>query len=154
MPKIRRSTIIDAPPDEVWRILRDFGGDERWHPLVVMSTMEEHVPADCVGAIRRLRLRDGSELREQLLAMSDRDMSFSYCLIDTPIPLFFYLAHVRLKPVTDGDRTFWEWQSTFETPAGEEERLSLLVSREIYEQGMRVMRERLARDGRAEQLRQ
>src|SRR5262245_14901017 len=154
MPKIRRSTIIDAPSDEVWRILRDFGGDERWHPLVVMSMMEEDMPADRVGAIRHLRLSDGSELREQLLALSDRDMSLSYCLIDTPIPLFFYLAHIRLKPVTDGNRTFWEWQSSFETPAGEEERLSLLVGRDIYDQGMAMIRERLARHGSAQNLRQ
>ena len=29
-------------------------------------------------------------------------MTFSYCLLDTPVPLFNYVAHVRLMPVTDG----------------------------------------------------
>ena len=34
--------------------------------------------------------------------MSDLEQTcFSYCLLDTPIPLFNYVAHVRLFPVTD-----------------------------------------------------
>jgi hypothetical protein len=36
---------------------------------------------------------------------------FSYCLLETPVPLLNYVAHVRLAPVTDGDRTFWHWES-------------------------------------------
>ena len=29
--------------------------------------------------------------------------------------MFNYVAHVRLLPVTDGDRTFWHWESRFTT---------------------------------------
>ena len=39
MVKVRRSTIIEAPVDEVWRILRDFNGHERWHPAVAESAV-------------------------------------------------------------------------------------------------------------------
>ncbi len=66
-------------------------------------------PSDKIGCVRRFKLQDGAELREQLLALSDLEQSFSYCLLDTPIPMFNYVAHVRLLPVTDGDRTFWHW---------------------------------------------
>ena len=66
-------------------------------------------------------LADGSELREQLLALSDLEQSFSYCLLDTPIPLFNYVAHVRLLPVTDGDRTFWHWELRFTDSRGRRE---------------------------------
>ena len=51
-------------------------------------------------------------------------MTFTYCLLDTPIPLFNYVAHVRLLPVTDGDRTFWHWECRFTTPAGREAELA------------------------------
>jgi hypothetical protein len=32
--KVIRSTIIEAPTDKVWAVLRDFNGHDRWHPAV------------------------------------------------------------------------------------------------------------------------
>src|SRR5262245_12167086 len=103
MPRVVKSTIIDAPVDRVWSVLRDFNGFDRWHPTIATSAIERGAPSDKVGCVRRLRLKDGSELREQLLTLSDLEQTYSYCLLDTPIPLFNYVAHVRLMPVTDGD---------------------------------------------------
>ncbi len=135
MVKVRRSTIIEAPVDEVWRILRDFNGHERWHPAVAESRIEEGRQADEIGCVRRFRLADGGILREQLLRLSDRERSFTYCILEAPIPLIDYVATVRLKPVTDGQRTFWDWQSSFRTPAGEEKALAGLVGEQIYQAG-------------------
>src|SRR4051794_14472499 len=135
MVKVRRSTIIDAPVDVVWRILRDFNGHERWHPAVAESRIEEDRKADEIGCVRRFRLVDGGEIREQLLRLSDRDHSFTYCILEAPIPLIDYVATVRLRPVTDGDGTFWEWSSTFRAPEGEAAALASLVGEQIYEAG-------------------
>ena len=44
----------------------------------------------------------------------------------TVLPLFNYVAHVRLLPVTDGDRTFWHWECRFTTRAGEEQRVKAI----------------------------
>ena len=118
MVKIIKSTIIEAPVEPVWEVLRDFNGHDRWHPAVADSQIERGQPFDKVGCVRRFHLKDGSELREQLLALSDLDMAFTYCLLETPIPLLNYVAHVKLIPVTDGDMTFWQWTSRFDTPAG------------------------------------
>ena len=118
MIRIVRSTIIDAPTDRVWAFLRDFNGHDRWHPAVGKSAIERNQSSDKVGCVRHFFLRDGSELRERLLTLSDLEQTFSYCLIDTPVPLFNYVAHVRLAPVTDGDRTFWDWRCTFTTRHG------------------------------------
>lgn len=148
MVEVRQSTIIDAPAEEVWHVLRDFNGHDRWHPAVVTSAIEGGEPVDAVGAVRRFRLADGSELREQLLSLSDRDRSFSYCILEAPIPLMGYVAHVRLKPVTDGNRTFWEWRSTFHPPAREREALERLVREQIYRAGFQAIR-RLLTQGSA-----
>src|SRR6202035_504643 len=110
---------------------------------VATSTIERAQSADRIGCVRRVKLADGSELREQLLALSDLEQSFSYFLLDTPIPLFNYVAHVRLLPVTDGDRTFWHWESRFTTPAGQEKRLTEMVGEEIYQAGFDAIREHL-----------
>jgi hypothetical protein len=144
VPKVHRSTVIDAPVDEVWRLLRDFNGHQRWHPAVAASRIEDGRAGDEVGAVRRFRLRDGAELREQLLRLSDRDRSFTYCLLESPIPLLGYVATVRLRPVTDGNRTFWDWRSSFAAPPGQEAELAALVGEEIYEAGFAAVRELVA----------
>ena len=144
MIRIVRSTIIDAPSDRVWSLLRDFNGHDRWHPAVAKSTIERGQSSDRLGCVRRFLLRDGSELRERLLTLSDLEQAFSYCLLDTPIPLFNYVAHVRLAPVTDGDRTLWEWRCAFATRAGEEAEMTRMVSEDIYEAGFSAVRARVA----------
>ena len=91
MVQVRQSTIIDAPIDEVWAILRDFNGHDRWHPAIAFSEIEGGEPVDAVGSVRHFRLADGGELREQLLALSDKDHRLSYCLLEAPLPLALML---------------------------------------------------------------
>ncbi len=146
MPKVVRSTVIEAPVETVWGVLRDFNGHDRWHPAVAESHIERGQSADRVGCVRRFRLQDGSELRERLLTLSDADMAFTYCLLETPIPLLNYVAHVRLAPVTDADHTFWHWESRFDTPAGREDELARMVGQNIYEGGFAAIREHLAKE--------
>ena len=140
MVHILRSTIIAAPTDRVWSVLRDFNGHDQWHPVVTTSRIERGYDSDRIGCVRRFRLRDGAELREQLLALSDLEQTFSYCLLETPVPLLNYVAHVRLLPVTDGDRTFWQWESRFDTPPGEEATLERMVREDVYESGFTAIR--------------
>ena len=91
--------------------------------------------SDVIGAVRAFRLSDGSLLREQLIALSDRNRELTYCLLEAPLPLVDYVATMRLRPVTDGDRTFLQWESRFRPPADRAEALSRLVAGDIYEAG-------------------
>jgi len=141
--KVVRSTVLKAPVEAVWEVLRDFNGHDRWHPAIAYSAIERSETSDRVGCVRRFKLDDGSELREQLLTLSDLEQSFSYSLLDTPIPLFNYVSHVNLYPITDGNGTFWQWQSGFSTPAGREDELAELVGAGIYEAGFEAIRDHL-----------
>ncbi|MEP9398918.1 zinc-binding dehydrogenase [Mesorhizobium sp. KR2-14] len=143
MVQVCQSTIIDAPIEEVWRVLRDFNGHDRWHPAIASSEIENGEPVDAVGSVRRFRLADGGELREQLLSLSDKDFRLTYCLLESPLPLMGYVASIRLKPVTDGDRTFWEWRSDFHPPANRREELVRLVTDGIYRAGFAAIRKLL-----------
>ena len=53
MIRIVRSTVIDAPTDRVWALLRDFNGHDRWHPAVAKSAIERGQSADKLGCVRR-----------------------------------------------------------------------------------------------------
>ncbi len=144
MIKVTKSTVVDAPLKSVWQVLRDFNGHDRWHPAVRESRIDGRSASDKVGCVRRFRLSDGSELTEQLLALSDLEHSFTYCLLETPIPLLNYVAHVELLPVTDGDRTYWRWSSSFTVPKGQEHRLTKMVADNIYGAGFTAIKEHLA----------
>jgi hypothetical protein len=143
VPHIVKSTILNAPTGVVWNLLRDFNGHDRWHPAVATSTIERAQSADRIGCVRRFKLKDGSELREQLLALSDLEQSFSYCLLDTPIAMFNYVAHVRLLPVTDGDRTFWHWESRFTARPAQAAEITEMVGEQIYQAGFEAIRQHL-----------
>ena len=147
MLRVTRSAIIDAPIDRVWAVLRDFNSHDTWHPAVADSTIENRERADQVGCVRNFHLRDGAHIREQLLALSDEEHLSTYCILDTTVPLRRYVATVTLKRVTDGDRTYWHWQSTFETPPGREQELADMVGRGVYEAGFEGLRRYLREPG-------
>ena len=136
MVEIRRSTIIDAPLDEVWAVLRDFNGHERWHPAVASSAIEDGREADQIGAVRNFQLRDGGRIREQLLALSDVETSFTYCILEAPVSLRNYVANVRLRPVTDDDACLWEWRASFDPPRGGERAAQRLRRRGYHRGGL------------------
>jgi NADPH2:quinone reductase len=59
-----------------------------------------------------------------------------------------YVATAELKRVTDGDRTFWHWESTFDVPRGREREFEQLVGGQVYEAGFTGLAAYLRRDGR------
>ena len=143
MVRVLRTTVLDAPVDAVWRILRDFNGHDRWHPIVERSALEDGRRTDQVGAVRNFTIRSGERVREVLLSLSDRERRLRYAIVDSDLPLEDYVAEFFLKPVTDGGGTFWSWSSRFRTPPGEEEALAALVGKEVYEAGFDGVRRAL-----------
>ena len=143
MVTVRRSTVIDAPIAAVWAALRDFNGHDRWHPAVERSSIESGLRPDQVGAVRNFVLTGGERLREKLLTLSDKDHSFRYAIVESEIPLRNYVAEVSLKPVTDGDRTFWSWSSRFEAPKGREREMASLVAEGVYGAGFEAIRQHI-----------
>jgi NADPH:quinone reductase len=146
--RVRRSAVIDAPIDRVWAVLRDFNSHSAWHPAVGPSQIENGEPADQVGCVRNFTLKDGNHIREQLLALSDRDYISTYCILDATLPMRNYVATLQLKRVTDGDRTFWHWESTFDVPRGRETEFDELVGGGVYEGGFKGLSDFLLSSGR------
>jgi NADPH:quinone reductase len=140
MVTVVRSTVINAPIDEVWAFLRDFNAHDQWHPAVSVSHIEDGKTPDQIGCVRNFRLVDGAQLREQLLALDDRNRTYTYCILESPIPLVGYVSTVTLKPVSDGNRTFWHWRSTFNPPPERAAELARMVGDDIYVGGFDAAR--------------
>lgn len=147
LQKVVRSTVIDAPIERVWAVIRDFNSHDQWHEAVDRSRIEGGEKSDQVGCVRAFTLKDGNRIREQLLALDEREHRSTYCIVEATVPLERYVATVTLRPVTDGNRTFWHWESTFATPPGRERELREMVASGVYEAGFENLRRHLRQGG-------
>jgi len=121
MAKVYRSAVIAAPADTVWAYVRDFNALPKWHPAIAASEIEGGLPADRVGCVRRFTLKsDGGLLREQLLALSDVERTYTYNILVSPMPVANYVATMRFTPITRGNLTFAEWRAEFDVTEGPE----------------------------------
>jgi hypothetical protein len=142
MVKVYRSTVLNAPADRVWRDLRDFNGLAGWHPLIVSSRIEQGHPADKVGCVRYLQLKDGSRIREKLLSLSDYDFTCIYTILESPMDLTGHVAALRLFPVTEGNRCFMEWSAEFDCPPGKDAELAESVGGGMFQTGFEALKKR------------
>lgn len=130
--RVFTSSVINAPLDAVWSRIRDFNGLPNWHPAIADSRIEDGGPADRVGCIRNFNLKDGGNIREQLLTLSDVAHTCTYRIIESPMPVKNYVATVRLLPVTDGNRTYAEWTAEFDCPPDQEAGLRELIGNGVF----------------------
>jgi hypothetical protein len=133
--------VINAPIEQVWNRIRDFNGLANWHPGIARSTIEGGQPADQVGCVRVLTLQDGGTIRERLLEMSDLGHHYSYSILEGPLPVANYRATLRLRRISDGNRTFAEWSATFDAdPAEKQAEAEDFVSNAVFQGGFDALK--------------
>jgi hypothetical protein len=141
MARAHASSVIDAPIDRVWAHIRDFNGLEVWHPAVVKSEIEGGKSSDQVGCVRRFSLQDGGVIRERLLEMSDLGHHYSYSILESPLPVANYRATIRLRRISDGDRTYAEWNATFDPdPPEKQAEAESLLSNAVFQGGFDALK--------------
>ena len=140
-----KSAVIDAPVDAIWPVLRRFDGVVEWNPGVTSAEIEGGEPSDRVGAVRKLVLPDGGVIRETLLALDDRRQSFTYDIIESPLPVWNYVATQCFHPVTMGNRTYATWEVRFAVKDDDAEAMTELVGVGIFENGFKGMQNHFGR---------
>src|SRR2546423_15334932 len=96
---ILTSTVLDAPPETVWPLLRDFAAIGDWHPFLPSVRIDDG-PADRVGCVRVFPEAGGH--RERLVALDDPARRIEDTLEGTAgLPGRDYLSAQRGAP---GDR--------------------------------------------------
>jgi hypothetical protein len=105
MARAYASSIIEAPVEAVWQIVRDFSALPNWVPGISGCSIEDGLPPDAVGCVRAMSLGE-QVIRERLLWLDDSRYRFGYDFETPPFPVKNYVASFELLPVTSGDRTF------------------------------------------------
>lgn len=145
MVKVYTSSVIDAPADRVWAVVRDFNALPSWHPGIRDSRIEGNHPSDKIGCVRNFNLKDGGNIRERLLALSDYDYSCVYSILESPMGVSNYVATLKLAPITDGNRTFAEWSAEFDCAPDRSGALVQLVGQGVFQGGFDALKRSFSR---------
>lgn len=140
MPKPYRSIVIDAPIDQVWTPVRDFGGLSAWHPVIETSGLDSGGDGE-VGAVRRLTTGDGGVIVERLLTLDDEGHTLTYLILESPFAVRRYASTMRLAPVTDSGATFVEWFAEFDSEAADEADLMTVFGDGVFGSGLAALKD-------------
>ena len=112
MGKTYQSTTVNAPADQVWNRIRNFH-DMSWASSIITKCVAVgDLGPDQVGAKRVLN----DAFHETLHELNTVDHSVRYSIDDGPSPLNEvneYIGVLRVSPITDTDKSYVEWSSTW-----------------------------------------
>ena len=138
MPTITSSAVLDAPAEQVWSLLRDFGAIGSWHPFLPPPSIEDG-PADRVGAVRVF-----GDHRERLVALDDLERRTLFAFEDSGgLPVRDYVSSLRVRPAADGSLV--EWSASFDCDAADEPKVVAQVRDGVFLPGLAALKERFAR---------
>jgi carbon monoxide dehydrogenase subunit G len=118
---------IDRTPNEVWNIVRDFGGVANYMPGIESCTLD--------GDVRTIHTM-GIEVKEQLRELDDDTRRISYSVIASPMTnMISHLATIGVD--AEGGGTHFTWAVEVEP----DELLPLFQG--TYEQSVVALKEKL-----------
>lgn len=146
MTSVYFSGVVEASADEAWNVIRQFDGLPLWHPLVKKAVIEDAISPQEIGAIRRQDLSDGSQVAEKLVAIDEKNRSYTYEFVDAGnIPVEKYHATIKVIPITDLGHCLVEWYGDFDSRPEEREALVELFTSIVYQAGIYSLKDYLGR---------
>jgi carbon monoxide dehydrogenase subunit G len=126
---LSESIDIEKPASEVWAAIEDWCSISTWHPVI----------AECEGyeeggkTMRKLTTGDGGVLIEEQTGRDEDGMSFSYVIIESPLPIADYASTMQVSENGDGATVTWS-SSYSANGVSDEEALELMTG--IYRAGL------------------
>ncbi|CAA2101556.1 hypothetical protein MBUL_01235 [Methylobacterium bullatum] len=94
---------VAAPPAKVWATIGDFCGIGNWHPAIAKcesSTKDGTM-------LRKLSLKGGGAIVESQTARDDTAMSYTYAIVESPLPVSDYSSTLAVSPKGSGSTVTW-----------------------------------------------
>jgi len=130
--EVTRSADIAAPPAKVWQTIGEFCGIGDWHPAI-----EKCVLSDKDGMkVRTLSLKGGGTLKEEQVSRDDKVMSYTYTILEGPLPVSDYKSTLAVAPEGTGSKV--TWSGTFNAK-GAPDTVAVDAIQGIYESGLKAL---------------
>jgi hypothetical protein len=135
MPTAKATVDINLPPDELWKVIGGFGSLPDWVPGVSQSELADG------GRVRHLHDPQGHTFVERLERYDSAAHSYSYSIVQSPIPVSNYLSTITLTPINGGKGSRVQWSSVF-TPNGIGEKEAEGIFHGLYSAGLEALASR------------
>ncbi len=142
--KVEKSIIINASPDKVWAIVKDFGGFQKWEPLVTDIKLEKKGE----DTLRTLTLKSGGKVIERLKGIDEEAMKLKYEIIEGAVPVADYNSFIVVSKGSNPNESNVTWVGRFyrvyklnpPIPAGQDDESALKAVNEIYDAGLPALK--------------
>jgi len=133
MTEVSRSADLQAEAAEVWSKIGRFDSLPQWHPVVDAGQIEEKDGK----VFRVLTIAGGGTLTERLESRDDQGMTYTYSIIEGPLPVQDYVSTITVKPQAEG--CIVEWVGKFSAKDATEDKAIQVVD-SIYSTGLDALR--------------
>lgn len=97
-----KTATVAADAEKVWRVIGDFCGIEDWHPAIESCALDKTDPK-----MRTLTLKGGGTIVEKQTARDDKKMSYSYQIVESPLPVANYSSTIKVAKSGSGAKVTW-----------------------------------------------
>jgi hypothetical protein len=149
--KVTETIEINAPVAKVWAVMGNFQ-DMSWHPAVEKT---EGTGGNDANAKRKLTLKGGGTIEEQLDTYSADDHTYSYEItkVDPKVlPVNDYSSHLTVT--AEGDKSVVEWKGAFyrgfmnnDPPPDMNDEASKKAVTGVYKDGLAALKKKVEGSG-------
>ena len=134
MARVAMTQKLSASADQVWGRIGGFGTFTDWNPRFEKSELD----GSGVGATRNMFVVGGGNIIERLDAEDAAGRSYTYTLLESPLPIANYQSTIKVVDNGDGSCTV-DWSSNFDPDGVSEEDLVGAVQG-IYQAGFDTLK--------------
>ncbi|NMM90764.1 hypothetical protein B2J88_41655 [Rhodococcus sp. SRB_17] len=143
MAMLLRTITLPTDSDQIWSVIKGFDKLASWHPRIPPSEMEGNTDPNTPGSVRRFIVDGNVVAREKLIEHDDQGRTYSYEVLDKPIPVDNYIARIEVVPTPDGCEV--RWTATYD---GADEIIPVVETAfgdGVYSVGLDALRDRFDR---------
>ncbi|TFF27399.1 SRPBCC family protein [Jiella endophytica] len=133
--EVSKSVEIAAAPDAVWKMIGTFCDIQNWHPAVKKCELSD----DGGKNVRTLTLPDGAALVEEEVARDESAMSYTYKILEGPLPVENYESTIAVTG--SGDMATVSWSGNFDAKGASDEKATEVITG-IYDAGLSSLKEK------------
>jgi Polyketide cyclase / dehydrase and lipid transport len=134
--QVRQSVEVAAPPEKVWQMISGFCAIADWHPVVGQCAQSEQGGV----AMRTLTTKDGGVLVEKRVQYSDEGMSYTYEIVESPLPVAHYVSTLAVMDSAAGSTITWSGEFAAKDAPDQQ---AIDVVSGIYQAGLAALKDRL-----------
>lgn len=138
--QVKERVELPVPPGKAWDAIKDFGAMQAWHPAVATDEITSG-KGNNRGTVRVLTTKDGARITEQLLHYQPKAYSYTYRIVDGPLPVTDYVSTLQVRASKGGSVV--TWNSHFKASEGSSDEDAAKAIRGIYRAGLDSLKQKL-----------